>query len=68
MQRRHLLTAVASAAAGTGVASAAPAKRVPFPFIETDERTRLFYKDWGAGRPVVFIHGWAMNADMWQYR
>ena len=27
--------------------------------------TQLFYKDWGAGRPVVFSHGWPLDADAW---
>jgi non-heme chloroperoxidase len=38
------------------------------PFIETDDGTCLFYKDWGAGKPVVFIHGWILNADIWEYQ
>lgn len=29
---------------------------------------RLFYRDWGSGRPVVFVHGWAVNCDVWQYQ
>jgi len=36
--------------------------------IETQDGTRLFYKDWGAGRPVVLIHGWPLDADMWEYQ
>lgn len=26
----------------------------------------LFYSDWGSGRPVVLIHGWALNSQMWE--
>ena len=26
----------------------------------------LYYKDWGAGRPVVFSHGWPLSADAWE--
>jgi pimeloyl-ACP methyl ester carboxylesterase len=28
----------------------------------------LFYKDWGNGRPMVFIAGWGLGADMWEYQ
>ncbi|MGH8727833.1 MAG: alpha/beta fold hydrolase [Burkholderiales bacterium] len=37
-------------------------------YVETDDRTRLFYKDWGAGKPFVFIHGGQLGADMWEYQ
>jgi non-heme chloroperoxidase len=38
------------------------------PFVETKDRTSLYYNDWGTGRPVVFIHGWAIGGDMWEYQ
>src|SRR5690349_16460511 len=35
------------------------------PFITTHDGAQIFYKDWGSGRPVVFSHGWPLNADAW---
>ena len=28
----------------------------------------LFYEDWGRGAPVVLIHGWPLDHQMWEYQ
>lgn len=35
------------------------------PRIRTRDRVKLHYKDWGAGRPLVLLHGWPLQADSW---
>ncbi|MCC5581316.1 alpha/beta hydrolase [Microtetraspora sp. AC03309] len=35
-------------------------------FVTTRDGNEIFYKDWGGGRPVLFIHGWPLNADAWE--
>jgi non-heme chloroperoxidase len=35
-------------------------------YITTADGAQIFYKDWGAGRPVVLCHGWPLNSDSWE--
>ena len=28
------------------------------PYLQTKDKTALYYYDWGTGAPVVLIHGW----------
>jgi len=38
------------------------------PFLTVADGASLHFNDWGAGKPVVFIHGWPLDADMWEYQ
>ena len=36
-------------------------------FIEIPGGPRLFYRDWGVGKPIVCAARWGTYSDMWQY-
>ena len=35
------------------------------PYVTTQDQTQLYYTDSGAGKPVVLVHGWPLDLDMW---
>lgn len=38
------------------------------PYIETPAGGRLHYEEEGSGRPIVFVHGWAMSSRVWRFQ
>jgi non-heme chloroperoxidase len=36
------------------------------PYLTTQDNTEIYYEAWGTGAPVVLIHGWPLNSDMWE--
>ena len=38
------------------------------PYFETNDQTSLYYRDWGAGTPVVFVSAWSLSGAMWEYQ
>jgi non-heme chloroperoxidase len=35
-------------------------------YLTLRDGTELYYKDWGTGQPVLFSHGWPLDADAWE--
>lgn len=35
---------------------------------DSNSPVRIFYQEYGTGKPVIFIHGWPLNHEMWEYQ
>lgn len=35
---------------------------------DTNSEVSIFYQEYGSGKPVIFIHGWPLNHEMWEYQ
>ena len=74
MQRREILTSSTAVVVGAGVAmastkpaQAANATGAPG-VITTPDGAQLFYRDWGKGRPILFVATWGLSSEAWQYQ
>lgn len=68
MNRRNILTAGLAASAFAAARPAVAASRRRPVAIHARDGTRLFHRDWGEGRPVVFVSSWALSSEMWAYQ
>jgi non-heme chloroperoxidase len=34
--------------------------------ITTTDGTKIYYRDWGSGQPIVFSHGWPLSGDAFE--
>jgi non-heme chloroperoxidase len=68
MKRRSALKSVFVALASGSLPAAARQSRnvAPRPtMIDTADGTRIHFREWGAGRPIVFAAPWGLCSDWW---
>lgn len=72
LPRRHAITlmtgigAIVASLPAPAAAKPAPARRPAM--ITARDGTRLYFRDWGEGRPVVFLAGWGLPSECWAYQ
>ena len=82
MDRRSVVQSVMSAvgttglfAAGSGAVAATSrsprSARMQDPsraFVKSHDQVDLFYRDWGTGRPLIFLAPWGLHSGWWEYQ
>jgi non-heme chloroperoxidase len=80
MQRREILNALAvagatvpaamlsEAAASSSRGTASATRTTVAPFIEAHDGTRLYWTQWGGGRPILFLNSLGLTTRMWDYQ
>jgi pimeloyl-ACP methyl ester carboxylesterase len=73
MNRRSTLAMLLTASAGAGAprpspAAVSPRRRATAPFVQARDGTRLYWRSWGEGPPILFVAAWALPSDAWQYQ
>ncbi len=74
MNRRNAPLTVAGMGVTTPIATRAtdarpvPARIPARRHIVTRDGVRLFHRDWGDGRAVVFLAGWTLSSEAWAYQ
>jgi non-heme chloroperoxidase len=80
LDRRSMLKRGAAALTALGLSPAIPLTFVPASTyassvtrkgdtkvntVKTKDGAEIYYRDWGAGQPIVFSHGWPLSSEAW---
>src|SRR5258707_3988526 len=80
LDRRSILKRGAAALTALGLSPAIPSTFLPastyassitgkgdtkMNTVKTKDGAEIYYRDWGAGQPIVFSHGWPLSSEAW---
>lgn len=70
MMRREFLVGIAATSATTAsLARTADSREAEKTcFVTARDGTKLFVREAGQGRPVLFLHSWALSSEMWRHQ